>query len=332
MDKLQRLLFLAEEGGLTRSRFLERVSGWLDGEELAEDERERLFMAARDLAEGSTRLKSDLVERSEAERAGRLLQAEAGRLQADPDIRRLLSGWPAPIAHELDLLLGLMASGVAPDSALLQLRDAYEIVTKLSVVLLAAALGPDVFLPQRLMGGHSFGQWVGLLHEVQELAAQHALPPALAPLGKGKTAAQLYQAVQKFSPVRNDIIGHGARARPEETAALVLTCLNGGDYHTLRGTEERLIGLLPALRPLVAAGAFAGLDLVAGEGAHAQTAHRCRGLGPLGGRRGPSSRPAPRPHAAGSRAAGRWHPPRPCAVAGGAHLHPVQSSRPVRVR
>ena len=143
------LLEEAEDKGYSRERFRAIVSAALDERDTEAERREAIPDYARDRAAASSRLSSDRPHLAAVEDAQRLLRTSAAALQAAPWRAAVHEGWPAPIAHEVERLLDELAgrrladgsrAAPTPDSVLLQARDTFEVLIKLTATILLRAL------------------------------------------------------------------------------------------------------------------------------------------------------------------------------------------------
>jgi hypothetical protein len=264
------LIGKAERLGWTGDRVLAYLSEQLELSDYDPETREAAYDHARRLVHGSKAFAPQRIPDGETDQAAGKLRDAARVARRQPAVATGIGTWPGPLAHELDQLLALMEQGAAPESAFLQLNDVYQQMVKLPAILLSVALGDDR-APARLMRpGLSFGAWIGVLRDTIDAAETEGLPAPLVPLARNvrrprKRPAYL-TAAESYVPIRNDLLGHGARMlRPVELADLVISCINGGSHRRLNGDLYTLQGLLPALEALVADGAFDGLTLVAGS-------------------------------------------------------------------
>ncbi len=172
----------------------------------------------------------------------------AAALRGQPWFDIAVTDWPAPIAHELQQLIGMLEAGRDAGGTLFQVRDLAEILIKTVVV----TLGRDLIANgdedaayaarSRLFSGKlSLGSWLAALREMAAAANPQSalLLPELAALGKpSDTFAKAYDG---YASQRNRDVGHGAfRPDSAELAAVV---------------EEQLLGA-----PVRAGGYQGGLD------------------------------------------------------------------------
>jgi len=270
------LLEEAEEKGYSRERFRAIVSKALDERDTEVERREPILDYARDRAAASSRLSSDRPDLAAVEEAQRLLRACAAALQASPWRDEVREGWPAPIAHEVERLLDELGgrrladggrAAPTPDSALLQARDTFEVLIKLTATILLRGLiaaggdAGDWARRQLFRRNLLLGHWIGMLREAlpycERLTA--TLP---APVTGLAAAARrwLLPAANEFAPVRNNFIGHGARALdPADTARLVVGLVQSGTVPDLRGRMSRITPLAAVLAAMAGDGAFADM-------------------------------------------------------------------------
>jgi hypothetical protein len=159
----------------------------------------------------------------------------------------------------------------AADSALLQLKDAFEVLIKFTATVLMRGLievgGEDADWARRQLfkRGLALGGWAGMLREAVERskAATGAIPPPLKVLARA-SERKLVAAANDFPAVRNNVIGHGARALdPTETADLIVGCFETGRVKDLSGKEMRITPLAAALESMVSNTAYEGIVLEA---------------------------------------------------------------------
>jgi hypothetical protein len=211
-----------------------------------------------------------------------VLRDAAARLASAPWHATVRHNWPAPIAHEVERLFDEMVGRRLPtgeridpsaDSALLQLKDAFEVLIKFTATVLMRGLietgrdGGD-WARRQLFRGLSLGNWAGMLREAASRCAADAsaVPAPLAKLARA-SKRKLVDAADEFVTVRNNVIGHGARALdPFETATVVVGCLETGTVPKLREGSMRITPLATVLDAMVRDGAYEGLSLEAGEG------------------------------------------------------------------
>jgi hypothetical protein len=267
----------------TRKRFLTIVSDELDKPEFDPARRSLVFEFARQQADSSALLASDTVADGRREDARRVLRDAAARLAPVPWHTTVRDHWPAPIAHELERLFDEMTGrqlltgeriDASADSALLQLRDAFEVLIKFTTTALMRGLietgrdGGDWARRQLFRRGLSLGSWAGMLREAVSLCITDgsAVPAPLVKLARA-SKRKLLAGADEFVTVRNNVIGHGSRALdPFETATLVVGCLETGAVKNLRGDTVRVTPLATVLDAMVRDGAYEDLSLEAGEG------------------------------------------------------------------
>lgn len=276
-----RLLDAAEAEGITRRHFLERVSLALERKGMPSDRRQAIYDHAYARAESSDELASDTVQPRQIDSARRKLRDRAARL-ASSDWRKVVrEQWPAPIAHEVERLFGEMEGRRAPDgncdepspaAALLQLRDTYEVLIKLTATILLRSMieagGESGETARRLFFRPlSAGSWIEMLREASKACAsgKAGVPEAVKTLAA--SAQALEKGISDFSSFRNDFIGHGAYAHdPEEVADLVIGCVETGRVRTVQGEEKKVPSLASVFEDLVKRGIFAGMTLEALDG------------------------------------------------------------------
>jgi hypothetical protein len=160
------------------------------------------------------------------------------------------------------------------DSALLQLKDAFEVLIKFTATVLMRGLietdpdHSDWARRQLFWRGLSLGHWTGMLREAVSRYNDDA--PVFAPLVALARASRrkLLAAADEFVTVRNNVIGHGTRSlNPKETAELVVGCLETGTVQNLRGDLIRVTSLATVLETMVSEGAYEGIALEAGAAA-----------------------------------------------------------------
>ena len=274
------LLEKSEALGHTRARFRTIVSDELDRLAIAPARRELIFEFARQRADNSAALASDTVELATVEDARRTLKDSAARLSSNTWRTAVRDRWPAPIAHEFERLFDEMqvrqfANGerVDPsvDSALLQLKDAFEALIKFTATVLMRGLMEtdrdrrDWARRQLLRRGLSLGHWTGMLREAASRYNEGS--PVSAPLETLARASRrkLLAAADEFVTVRNNVIGHGTRSlNPKETAELVVGCFETGKVQNLRGDLIRVTPLADVLESMVSEGAYDGMAVEAG--------------------------------------------------------------------
>ena len=281
------LLEQSEAARHTRQKFLDIVSTELDKRqksgEIDAKLREVIFAFARERAESSARLASDTVELGAIEAARRTLKDCAARLSDAPWRPVVRKRWPATIAHEIERMSDEMQGPRLPsgervepsaDSTLLQLKDAFEVLIKFTATVLMRGLievgGGDADWARRALfkRGLALGDWADLLRQgIERCSNADGILPApvttLARAAKGK----LLKATDDFKAVRNNVIGHGARAfDPSETAELVVGCLESGRIKNLKGEQQTITPLATVLAAMVEQKAYEGMVLEAGEG------------------------------------------------------------------
>jgi hypothetical protein len=276
------LLEESEAARHTRQKFLAIVSFEFDKLEFDAARRLLVFGLARQRAESSNALASDAVQDAKVADARRALRDSAARLASAPWRAVVRERWPAPIAHEIERLFDEMDGRRLPsgerldpsaDSALLQMKDAFEVLIKFTATVLMRALialdhdNADWARRQLFRRGLSLGHWASMLREAVARCLSGASVPkpivALASASKRK----LVPAADEFVKVRNNVIGHGSRALdPSETAALVVDCLETGVVRDLRGKSMSIPPLVAVLETMASDGAYEGLSLEAGEG------------------------------------------------------------------
>jgi len=111
------------------------------------------------------------------------------------------------------------------------------------------------------------GHWIGMLREAlpfcERLAATFPAPVAVL---AGAARRRLLPAANEFAPVRNNFIGHGARALdPADTARLVVGLVQSGTVPDLRGRMSRITPLYAVLAAMVGDGAFTGMRMEAAD-------------------------------------------------------------------
>jgi tetratricopeptide (TPR) repeat protein len=201
------------------------------------------------LAEIGTLSKGQFVATGEA--LTRSLQL-ADRLREAPGVENILREWPAPIAHELWVLIEQLSEGKVP-GAVWQLRDVAEVLCKVPAVVMlrdylenGASDTMKTELRRTLIGAHppSFGQWstigVDRLPKllIEESASDFVLPE-LAGLfrdsdGKVTLLAQWLSAMVRW---RNEVLGHGA--------------FDADDCSLIAKIETQVPSLLDALTPVM---------------------------------------------------------------------------------
>jgi hypothetical protein len=143
------LLKESEAARHTRQKFLAIVSFEFDRLEFDAARRSLVFGLARQRAEISNALASDTVENAQVEDARRALKDSAARVASAPWRAVVRERWPAPIAHEIERLFDEMVGRRLPsgerldpsaDSALLQMKDAFEVLIKFTATVLMRAL------------------------------------------------------------------------------------------------------------------------------------------------------------------------------------------------
>ncbi len=192
---------------------------------------------------------------------------------AQPGLATLLETWPSPIAHELHMLGELLAQGKVV-GALMQMRDAAEVLIKVPAVILARDLlehGAAPAVQTRIRQAFfttslSMGTWLGLARDLAqiEIAATDIEGKLLAsevaalfvrPKGKGKPTP-FYAALDAQTARRNWDLGHGALRIDEAEIVETLRHYLLGDL-----PRERWQALgLDAVTPL-AAGLAYGLSV-----------------------------------------------------------------------
>jgi hypothetical protein len=284
-DKLPvwKLLEQSEAARHTRAKFLAIVSDQLDRLRVDDALRQAVFAFARERADGSTKLAADRVELRAIEAARRTLTDCAGRLAAEPWHASVRDHWPATIAHEVERLFDEMQGRRLPsgerlepsvDSALLQLKDAFEVLIKFTVTVLMRGLsdtGRDQadWARRQLFKGLSLGIWAGMLRESvkRATAGESSLPEPLKALARAASQAKLVDAAGRFASIRNDVIGHGAHALdPAETAELLVGCFETGRVRNLQGRLESIPPLAAVLKAMVERKAYDGMTLEARDG------------------------------------------------------------------
>ena len=290
-DKLLvwRLLESSEAVRHTRQKFLAIVTAELDEREKKSGEldaalRRAIFAFARERAEASAKLAADTVALGKVEEARRTLTDCAARLAAAPWHTTVSERWPATIAHEIERLFDEMQGRRLPsgerlepsaDSALLQLKDAFEVLIKFTATVLLRGLiearGGDADWARRQLFAKcplTLGLWVGMLRESVNRYANDGstLPGPLKTLARA-SSRKLLGAANKFAEIRNNVIGHGARALdPAETAALVIGCCESGTVRNLRGKKETITPLATVLESMVNDRAYEGIVLEVDDG------------------------------------------------------------------
>ncbi|WP_354102072.1 MULTISPECIES: hypothetical protein [unclassified Bradyrhizobium] len=264
----------------TRGRFRAIVSDELDKLDIDPGRREIIFEFARQRADNSAALVSDTVELATVEDARRALKDCAARLTSKPWRAAVRDRWPAVIAHEIERLFDEIqgrqfATGgrVDPsvDSALLQLKDAFEVLIKFTTIVLMRGLmekdrdHSDWARRQLFRRGLSLGHWTGMLRETVTRYNDDELYSAPLELLARASRRTLLAAADEFVTIRNNVIGHGTRSlNPKETAELVVGCLETGKVHNLRGDLIRVTPLTAVLDTMVSEKAYEALAMEAG--------------------------------------------------------------------
>jgi hypothetical protein len=278
------LLEQSEAGRHTPQKFLAIVSDALEERqstgEIDAALRQAIFAFAQGRAEASARLASDAVELGAMEQARNTLKDCAARLAAAPWRATLRERWPATIAHEVERLFEEMQGPRLPsgerlepsaESALLQLKDAFEVLIKFTATVLMRGLieagdgDADWARRQLFKRGLALGGWAGMLREAVTRCGRQttSFPEPLKALARASSDA-LLAAANDFPAVRNNVIGHGARALdPTETANLVVGCFATGRVKDLRGGESQITPLATALESMVNNKAYEGIVLEA---------------------------------------------------------------------
>ncbi len=277
-NAIRDMLEQAEDKGLTRAMFLDQVDSWLDETQADATHHETALDYAAQRADRSNALASDRTLPSDIETAAGLLLDTTRRNADAPWLGAVLRHWPAPIAHELARLMEELqgrpgSEGQSlppnPDAALLQLRDTGEALIKVAACILIRALieaggeAGDWARRSIFQGRLLLGNWVALLRE----SAKYTLETM--PEGPIHSFARLCQRfllpfANDFVEVRNQSIGHGARALdPQETARLVVGLLDMGKIRRADGTERSVKTLARTLTGLVENDAFVGWTLTA---------------------------------------------------------------------
>lgn len=283
---VQDLLEWSEAAGHTREKFRAIVTGELEERqgkgELDAALRQAIYDYACQRAEASAKLASDTVEIAALDGARKALKDCAARLGESPWRVVVRERWPAVIAHEIERLFDEMqgprlASGQrlepSADSALLQYKDAFEVLIKFTATALMCGLlkysgGEDADWARRqfFRRGLSLGTWVDMLREaVKRCRKPDAVPKPLWTLACG--CGELLDAADKFKEIRNNVIGHGARVlNPVETAELVVGCLETGRIKNLKGDLQTIPPLAAALTAMAVQKGYEGMVLEAADG------------------------------------------------------------------
>src|SRR5262249_12099913 len=109
------------------------------------------------------------------------------------------------------------------------------------------------------------GHWIGMLREALPYCERPAatLPEPVTVLAAA-LQRRLLPAANEFAPIRNNFIGHGARALdPSDTARLVVGLAQSGAVPDLRGRMSRITPLSAVLAAMVEDGAFADMRMEA---------------------------------------------------------------------
>ena len=164
----------------TRNKFRTIVSDELDRLQVEGELRQAIYEYACERADSSAKLAGDTVELGKVDEARRILKDCAARLASAPWRTTVREQWPATIAHEFERLFAEMegqslAAGErlepSPDSALLQLRDAFELLIKFTATVLMRGLieadreQADWARRQLFKRGLSLGDWANMLRE-----------------------------------------------------------------------------------------------------------------------------------------------------------------------
>jgi tetratricopeptide (TPR) repeat protein len=215
-------------------------------------------------------------------RAGQICRdtAQAIRLHFSDCLREIDDTWPAPIAHEIEMLLRELGGEPpvlpSPEAALFQLRDVLEVLVKTPALVLSCALTSFGFAEdaqfvraalfgnfhERIVGG----KWLIFARNVSSRVTSRSNLAQFHDLARCFTYEHpLYRALAALQQARNDDIGHGShRADPTETAAIVRHLLLGEEHPDApRFRLPKLAPLQPALLAAAAAKPWNDLFLTA---------------------------------------------------------------------
>ncbi|MEX0953635.1 MAG: hypothetical protein WDZ83_00305 [Rhizobiaceae bacterium] len=264
-----------------RRAFLTRASELLDEANLGQDDRERLYRHALTLANASSELQAGSQEEQRLDTVRDTLSGTAAKARQSDWYTIIVKNWPAPIAHEIDRLLELLETRepnvATADTALFQYRDSFEVLIKFIAIIMlraVAAYGRDgndaEWVTTQLFRKLSSGSWIGNLREaVQRIQARPDQYPAeVRALAEAARPDEnptdgLLAGAGVFAEVRNDVIGHGARALDVlETANLVAGLVETGNLQSVRGASRRVMPFFGLLEAMVVRHAFEGMEFI----------------------------------------------------------------------
>lgn len=279
---LLELIDAAADEGISRGQCRERVTRLLEERGIDGDDRQDAFDFAVTRINRNSGLASDVPDDDRIKQAAMILGDIAHHMRSRDFHSEILATWPAPIAHEYFQFLEEMNRTEdsderrlsSPDTALLQVRDVYEVLIKLSAVVLVRWMikhsqTTDKWARGQIFRSLGLGDWLGLLRE----SAKRVLddphedkPTAIMALAKGWQKKAI-AAADGFGAIRNDLIGHGARTTDPVDAAFVLKdFVVEGRYKGAGGKNSKSGSLVDLLGALHQAGAFSAIKLSASDG------------------------------------------------------------------
>lgn len=276
------LIDASADEGITRGQCRERVTRLLEEQGLDGEDRQNAFDFAVTRINRNSDLASDVPDDDKIKQAAHILGDVAHHLRTRDFHGAILAQWPAPIAHEYAQFLSEMSRTEdtderrlsSPDTALLQVRDVYEVAIKFSAVVLvrwmiAHSETNDTWARRQIFQSLSLGNWVGLLRESANrfLGDPHLGKPAAVSALAAAWQGKAYRAAEGFGAIRNDLIGHGARTTdPVDAATVLKEFVIGGSYRGAGGKTQNIGSLVDILQALHAADVFPAIKLSASNG------------------------------------------------------------------
>lgn len=272
----------AGDEGISRGQCRERVTRLLEAQGLGDEDRQNAFDFAVTRINRNSDLASDVPDDDKIKQAARILGDVAHHMRTRDFHGEILADWPAPIAHEYAQFLAEMSRTEdtderrlsSPDTALLQVRDVYEVLIKFSAVVLFRWMidhseKNDKWAREQIFQSLGLGNWIGLLREAAKrlLSDPHEGKPAAIVALATAWQSKAISAADGFGAIRNDLIGHGARTTdPVDAATVLKEFVIDGSYRGAGGKKSNIGSLVDLLQALHEAGAFPAIKLSASDG------------------------------------------------------------------
>ena len=279
---LLELIDAAAEEGISRGQCRERVTRLLEEQGLDDEDRQIAFDFAVTRINRNSDLASDVPDDDKIKQAARILGDIAHHLRTRHFHGAILAQWPAPIAHEYAQFLAEISRPEdsderrlsSPDTALLQVRDVYEVLIKFSAVVLIRWMiehseTNDKWAREQIFQSLGLGNWIVLLRESAKrlLSDPYEEKPAAVVALATALQSKAISAADGFGAIRNDLIGHGARTTdPVDAATVLKEFVIDGNYRGAGGKARTIGSLVDMLQALHAASAFSAIKLSASDG------------------------------------------------------------------